>query len=82
MPTLRQRVLGLVGADIERRRRHLRAWQWARQRLPTHEVHVEDQTVRLFPEGGLEAAASFDDDELQAFVDFVILAQLSYEQFL
>ena len=81
MPTLRQRVLGLAGGDLSRRRQHLRAWQWARQRLPNHEVHVGGTTVRLFPEGGLEAAESYDDTELQVFVDWLILARVAYQEF-
>ena len=79
--TLRQRVLALAGADPERRTRHLQVWQWARQRLPDHEVHVEGKTHRLFPDGGLAAAESLDDTDLRDFVDWLILAYLSYSAF-
>ena len=81
MPTLRQRVLGLAGGDQDRRRRHLQAYQWARQLLPDHEAHVDGATVQLLPAGGLEAAASFNDVELQVFVDWLILARLAYLEF-
>ena len=81
MPTLRQRFLGLAGNDAADRRRHLRAWQWAKERLPDHIVHVEGTSVRLFPDGGLDAAAEYSDAELQVFVGWVVLVRLSYNAF-
>jgi hypothetical protein len=81
IPTLRQRFLGLADGSSESRRRLRLAWQWARERLPDHEIHADGQTLRLFPEGGLDAAAAFGDEELRAFADWIILAQLSYDQF-
>ena len=40
---------------------------------------VEQQ---LFPTGGLDAATSYDEAELQVFADWLILAHLSYGCFL
>lgn len=78
MPTLRQRFLGLAGTDAERRRRYRCAWQWARQRVADHEVHVESSTVRLFPDGGLDAALAYGDAEFEAFVHWIVFAYISY----
>ena len=78
MPTLRQRFLGLAGTDVERWRRYRCAWLWARQRLTEHEIHVDGSAVRLFPTGGLEAAAAYGDAEVEAFVHWVVFAYVSY----
>ena len=81
MPTLRQRFLELAGHDREERRRYRQAWKWARERLADHIVHVEGQSVRLFPEGGLDAAASYTEAELKVFAGWLVLNQLSYNAF-
>ena len=81
MPTLRQRFLELAGHDREERWRYRQAWKWACERLADHTVHVEGQSVRLFPDGGLEAAASYTEAELKVFAGWIVLNQLSYNAF-
>ena len=82
IPTLRQRFLGLAGRDPDRRRAYRRAWTWARQRLADHVVSIGSTEQRLFPPGGLDAADSYTDSELQVFADWLVLASLSYGCFL
>ena len=81
MPTLRQRFMGLAGHEREERWWYRQAWKWARERLADHIVHVEGQSVRLFPGGGLDAAASYTEVELKVFAGWLVLAQLSYDAF-
>ena len=78
MPTLRQRFLGLAGTDAERQRRYRRAWQWARQRVADHEVHVRSSIVRLFPDGGLDSASAYGDAEFETFGHWIVFAYISY----
>ena len=82
IPTLRQRFLGPAGRDPDRRRAYRRAWTWARQRLADHVVSIGSTEQRLFPPGGLDAADSYTDSELQVFADWLVLASLSYGCFL
>jgi hypothetical protein len=82
MPSLRRRFLAVGGTDAGRRRSYLRAWQWARQRLSDHEIHVEGSAVRLFPTGGLDAAARYSDEELRGFAAWVVFAYTQYAAFL
>ena len=81
MPTLRQRFLLLAGQEPEQQRQYRRAWNWARERLPDHVIHVEGISVRLFPEGGLEATAAYSDAEFSEFASWVVLSMLSYNAF-
>ena len=81
MPTLLQRITLLSAGDPER----LQAWRAARRfALTSHEqqvVHVEGHERRILPPGGLAATAAYSDEELIAFLDFLVLVQQSYASF-
>ena len=81
MPTFRQRLLSLASGDGEKRAAWLAAYKFARQVNETQVAHVEGQERRILPQGGLEAAATWSDDDLTEFLDFLVLVKLSYQLF-
>ena len=81
MPTLLQRIRVLAEGDVERER----SWRAARKfALAAHDhqvVHVEGQEKQILPPGGLSAVLHYEDAELIAFLDSMIVMQQSYALF-
>ena len=78
MPTLLQRLRALTADDATKRRNYLAARKWVRDRSPDHEVHLGGATFRLLPEGGLDAVAAWNDDQLRAYMELCVIVMLQY----
>jgi hypothetical protein len=81
MPTVLQRLKNLTATDPSKRRRFLAARKWARDRAPDHVVHIDGVSVQLFPHGGFGSVAGFDDEQLHAFLEFLVFARCQYLDF-
>ena len=78
MPTVLQRLKNLTATDPSKRWQFLAARKWACDRALDHVVHIDGASVQLFPHGGLGTVASFDDEQLHAFFEFLSFARCQY----
>ena len=81
MATILQRLKRMSAIDPAKQRRWLRARKWALARVADHTVHMDGETVCLFPRGGFAAAQAYLDEELCVFMEFLCLAQAQYITF-
>ena len=61
----------MSATDPAKQRRWLRARKWALERAADHTVHMDGETVCLFPDGGFAAAQTYSDEELCVFMEFL-----------
>ena len=81
MATILQRLKRMSATDPAKQRRWLRARKWALERAADHTVHMDGETVCLFPDGGFAAAKTYSDADLCVFIEFLYLAQAQYVSF-
>ena len=75
--TLLQRIAAVAGGDDERLRNWQAAYRFARLLSEGQEHSFGGTTRRILPQGGLAAAAHFEDPALQEYLAPLLLPPLA-----